>query len=91
MQRTGGGPSLTPSEQLTAAEEQVLETFDVTAINGHDNIAETGVSFVCTFKNNYCNFKYRKCVYIQLCSYIAITLQYFLHCCNIIERFMLYR
>lgn len=49
---TCGGPSLTPSEQLTPAEEQVLETLDVTAINGHDNIAETKVSFVRTFINN---------------------------------------
>ncbi|KMQ91027.1 hypothetical protein RF55_9154 [Lasius niger] len=43
-QQTGGGPSLKTSEQLTPIEEQVLETLDITAINGHDTIAETATS-----------------------------------------------
>ena len=45
-QQTGGGPSLETSEQLTSTEEQVLETLDLTAIHGHDTIAETGALFV---------------------------------------------
>lgn len=51
-QGTGGGSSLATSEQLTPIEEQVLKTIDVTAIRGHDTIAETEVPFVCINKKS---------------------------------------
>lgn len=44
---TGGGPPASSAEQLTETEQQILETLNTTAINGHEEIAETEVSFVC--------------------------------------------
>ncbi|XP_026829879.1 uncharacterized protein LOC105282194 isoform X2 [Ooceraea biroi] len=43
---TGGGPSLSSTEQLTSIEQQVLETINTTAISRHSNIAEPDVAFI---------------------------------------------
>lgn len=43
---TGGGPSTSVAEQLTPTEQQILETMSTTAINGHENVAESGVVVV---------------------------------------------
>lgn len=43
---TGGGHSISTEEQLTHTEEQILDTINTTAINGHENITESEVLFV---------------------------------------------